>query len=62
MIADEPAQFVLKEAVYRARRRHRARLAIDELISEIVLRIPFEGLIDGHPDRNFGQRHHAAAL
>jgi hypothetical protein len=52
MVTDQTAQLVLQKTVDRARRRHRAGLAIDELVSEIVLRIPFEELRDGHPDRN----------
>src|SRR6516225_6925882 len=58
VIADQGAKFILQEAMNRARRRHRARLAIDELISEVVLRIPFEELRDGHPDRNFRRCQH----
>jgi len=55
MIADQSAQFILKEAMNRAGRRHRARLAVDEFISAPVVRVPFEELVDGHPNRNFGQ-------
>ncbi len=62
MIADESAQFILKEAVNRARRRHRARLAIHELISEAVVGVPFEELVDSHPNRNFGRDRHAVLI
>ena len=62
MIANEAAQFVLKEAVKRARRRHWARLAIDKLIPEPVVRVPFEEFADGHPNRNFGQHNHAVLI
>ena len=44
VIANEFAEFILQEAVNRARRRHRARLAIYKLISAPVLRIRFEEL------------------
>jgi hypothetical protein len=56
VIANESAEFILQEAVNRARRRHGARLAIYKLISAPVLRIRFEELVDGHPNRNF-RRH-----
>jgi hypothetical protein len=51
-----------KEAVNRARRRHRARLAIYKLISSPVLRIPFKEFVDGHPNRNFGQHNRVVLI
>ena len=45
VIANEAAQFILKEAANRARRRHRARFAIHELISKAVVGIRFEELV-----------------
>ena len=62
VIADESAQFILEEAVKRARRRHRARLAINQLISEAIVGVPFEELVDGHPNRNFGRDRHAVLI
>jgi hypothetical protein len=62
MIADQGAEFILQEATNRARRRHRARLAIGELLSEVVLRIPFEELRDGHSDRNFEECIHPSRI
>jgi hypothetical protein len=41
MIPDKFTQFILKEAVHRARGHLRARLATDQLIPDLVLRVPF---------------------
>jgi hypothetical protein len=62
MIANESAQFVLKETMDRARRRHSARLAIDKFIPAPIVRIPLKELADGHPNRNFGQHNHAVLI
>ncbi len=62
VVADQPAELVLEEAVDGAGRRHGARLAIDELVSEPVRRLPVEELLDRHPDGDLRQRHHAVGV